>query len=107
MTIVNHESPTLIFTSNTTKTQPKVIQSTFGVDINVPYGKVFSCFMASCLLGTTAFGSLQSASIKDELIMSRMLLLATTAIVIAILSIGKNSLAAITAAFFIFEVCLI
>ena len=30
--------------------------SKFGAGASIPFGTVFSCFMASCLLGSTAFG---------------------------------------------------
>ena len=30
--------------------------SHFGAGAAIPFGTVFSCFMASCLLGSTAFG---------------------------------------------------
>lgn len=34
--------------------------------INTPYGTVFSCFMASCLLGSTVFGQLTSSKRVDK-----------------------------------------
>ena len=82
----------------------QAIHSRFGEAANVPYGKVFSCFMASCLLGTTTFGSLQGPGGKNESIMFRMLSMATVAMVLAVFGVGQNSLAVIAAAFFIFEV---
>ena len=30
--------------------------SQYGAGSSIPFGTVFSCFMASCLLGSTAFG---------------------------------------------------
>jgi hypothetical protein len=30
--------------------------SKFGAAASIPFGTVFSCLMASCLLGSTAFG---------------------------------------------------
>ena len=32
----------------------------------VPFGKIFSCFMASCLVGSTIFGKLQSRGVRTE-----------------------------------------
>ena len=38
--------------------------SQFGAGAAIPFGTVFSCFMASCLLGSTAFGRLPFSSIS-------------------------------------------
>ena len=76
--------------------------------INTPYGTVFSCFMACCLLGSTIFGRLtatsndtdngndaaikkKKASISIESFTVGMLILATTAMGIATLSITTGT----------------
>lgn len=69
-----------------------------------PYGVIFSCFMTCCLLGSTAFGTLQSKNVSVEKSTSFMLLIATLAMSAATY-IGTSSLAVLIAAFFVFEGC--
>lgn len=69
----------------------------------VPYGKIFSCFMACCLLGSSLFGRLQAAAVSVETSSSLMLLAAASAIGFSALS--QASLAPLVAAFFVFEAC--
>ena len=82
--------------------------TTTAAAINTPYGTVFSCFMACCLLGSTIFGRLtatsndtdngndaamkkKKASISIESFTVGMLILATTAMGIATLSITTST----------------
>lgn len=69
-----------------------------------PFGNIFSCFMASCLLGSTIFGSLQARNISVEKAAFAMLMLATASMATATV-VGSSSLALLTAAMFLFEVC--
>lgn len=78
--------------------------SQFGPSASTPFGTVFSCFMASCLLGSTAFGALQAKNVRVETSTSTMLAVATAAMAVAS-AVGGTSLAAIVAAFFAFEAC--
>ena len=72
--------------------------------IGTPYGTVFSCFMACCLLGSTLFGRLTSSTeradartrkvrrvISTESFAVGMLALATTAMGVATFSIGSSA----------------
>lgn len=77
---------------------------------STPYGTVFSCFMASCLLGSTIFGQLDKRNIGIEKSTGTMLTVATVAMGVAawISRSGTHvamPLASITAAFFAFEGC--
>ena len=81
------------------------VTSQFGEAANVPYGKIFSCFMASCLLGTTAFGSLQNKGVQMETTSAGMLAVAAAAMGIATASISGASMASLTTAFLAFEIC--
>eukprot|EP01036_Dinobryon_divergens_P024862 gene24862-33350_t len=73
--------------------------------LTVPFGNIFSCFMACCLLGSTLFGALQaSGKIKVEMSFAAMLYVAAAAISAATFA-GVANLPALIAAFFIFEVC--
>lgn len=86
-----------------------------------PYGTIFSCFMACCLLGSTAFGQLvNKMSVKAENFMAGMLSLATLAMGAATLANIRSMstavaaagalspgliLGGLTTAFFLFEAC--
>ena len=72
--------------------------------IGTPYGTVFSCFMACCLLGSTVFGRLTSSTgradartgkvrraMSTESFAVGMLALATTAMGVATFSIGSSA----------------
>jgi len=86
-----------------------VIAKSFG-GAATPYGTVFSCFMASCLLGSTIFGQLVKRNVSTETSTSAMLSVATVAMGIAAF-VSKSSsaasapLAVLVAAFFAFEGC--
>lgn len=88
-----------------------IIANKFG-GAATPYGTVFSCFMASCLLGSTIFGQLAKRNVSTETSTSAMLSVATIAMGIAsFVSMSSSSsiiampLAALVAAFFAFEGC--
>lgn len=81
-----------------------ILSSSFGTDASVPYGGVFSCFMASCLLGSTMFGSLQRSGASIEKSALAMLTIAAAALSTAT-HIGPSNLLALTAALFVFEAC--
>jgi len=73
----------------------------------VPYGTVFSCFMACCLLGSTLFGQLAAQSVPTEKSTIAMLATATAAMSVATWTIQQRalSLPLLAAAFFAFEAC--
>ena len=67
------ESAMYIFVLNWPPAVSKAVSSYFAkfakdtsAAINTPYGTVFSCFMACCLLGSTIFGQLTSSSRVDK-----------------------------------------
>lgn len=75
-----------------------------------PYGTVFSCFMASCLLGSTLFGQLVKRNVKVETFTCAMLTLATVSMGVGAIAVSSSAsitspLAAMVAAFFAFEAC--
>ncbi len=75
-----------------------------------PYGTVFSCFMASCLLGSTIFGQLVKRNVPTETFTSAMLTIATVSMGIAAWITASTTavampLAALVGAFFAFEGC--
>ena len=81
-----------------------IFASKFGPNAAVPFGKIFSCFMACCLLGSSAFGALVSRGISVETMTSIMLGLATVAMSVGTFT-GTNGLGLLIAAFFLFEAC--
>ena len=75
-----------------------------GAAATIPFGKVFSCFMASCLLGTTVFSKSLTSGASVEGVTLLMLAIATTALT-ACTTIGFSSLPMMIASFFVFEAC--
>lgn len=92
----------------------KAVASAYGESAATPYGAVFSCFMACCLLGSTIFGRLTKSGVSTESSTSAMLVSATLAMGAATFAstagfAGAASaaapLAALIGAFFAFEAC--
>jgi MFS transporter, MFS domain-containing protein family, molybdate-anion transporter len=89
----------------------KAVVKAFGDGSATPYGTVFSCFMACCLLGSTLFGQLAKMGVATEVSTSVMLSAATVAMTAATFTVSASSsvismsLAGLTAAFFTFEAC--
>lgn len=84
----------------------RAVAKAFGEGAGTPYGTVFSCFMASCLLGSTLFGQLAKMSVPTEKFTAVMLTAATIAMSSAAFTVSSTmSLPALVAAFFAFEAC--
>jgi len=83
------------------------ISKAFGDGAVTPYGTIFSCFMACCLLGSTMFGYFTKKGVKTETFTASMLSLATLAMAgaTAVTTFAGPSLWALTASFFLFEGC--
>lgn len=86
-----------------------IMAKVFGEGVT-PYGTVFSCFMASCLLGSTIFGQLVKKNVPTETFTSSMLFVATIAMGIAAWVSASSTavampLATLVGAFFAFEAC--
>mmetsp|Transcript_15813 Transcript_15813/g.20644 ORF Transcript_15813/g.20644 Transcript_15813/m.20644 type:complete len:556 (-) Transcript_15813:36-1703(-) len=84
------------------------VKTVFGQGASIPYGTVFSCFMASCLLGSTIFGQLAKMKVKTENSAAGMLSVAAVAMGVATWTVGSSggaNLATVVAAFFAFEAC--
>lgn len=81
----------------------------FGGDATTPYGTIFSCFMAACLLGSTIFSALAKMAVPTETFTLGMLSIATVAMTAATWTVSAGavpkSLAALVASFFAFEAC--
>lgn len=72
---------------------------------NVPFGKVFSCFMACCMFGSSLFKALSDRGIAVEDTALGMLTLAVGGMATAAVVGGSANLAVLAAAFFAFELC--
>ena len=72
-----------------------------------PYGTIFSCFMACCLLGSTIFGQLAKMAVPTEAFTVFMLTAATIAMSLATWTVKQNlmSLPILMGSFFVFEAC--
>lgn len=83
------------------------VQTVFGAGAVTPYGTVFSCFMACCLLGSTLFGRFAKMGVPTETFTTGMLALATIAMGGSTLAASSSavSLWTIVAGFFAFEAC--
>lgn len=82
------------------------VSRAFGQGAGTPYGTVFSCFMASCLLGSTLFGQLAKMNVPTEKFTALMLTAATVAMTSATCTVSSSmTLPALVAAFFAFEAC--
>jgi len=97
-----------------TKTLSKAFAATTAAGVAAvapatPYGKIFSCFMASCLLGSTIFSQLSNLSIPTETSTAGMLSIATLAMgTAAFVAKGTSTatpFALLVGAFFAFEAC--
>lgn len=72
---------------------------------SVPYGTIFSCFMASCLFGSSIFSKIQS-KVKSQIELPTSLMLTTAAVAMSTATFfGLNNLAVLAGAFFVFEAC--
>jgi MFS family permease len=83
---------------------PNALRAVLSGSAAVPFGKVFSCFMASCMLGSSLFPALANRGVRVEDSAPLMLGLAATAMASAA-AFGTTGLAALAGAFFAFEAC--
>lgn len=83
------------------------ISNVFGKGASTPFGTVFSCFMACCLLGSTLFGQLVKLGVNTETFTLAMTSVATLAMGGATLAsrAATAPLWALIAGFFAFEGC--
>jgi MFS family permease len=81
------------------------IKSTFGAMAITPFGTIFSCFMACCLLGSVLFGQLRKKSVGVKHTLVGVLLVSTLAFSGSVRAIQTDSLLGIISAFFAFEAC--
>lgn len=84
---------------------PPALKAALGAGVAVPFGKIFSCFMVCCMLGSTTFSWLMRQGKAPENIMMGMLLVAAASMTTATtLGIG-GSLVPLIASLFAFEAC--
>ncbi len=81
------------------------IQSYFGTEAATPFGTIFSCFMACCLLGSVLVGQLQNKAVNVKIIMTGILMVSTVAFAWAASATQVDNILSITSAFFAFEMC--
>eukprot|EP00536_Pseudo-nitzschia_multiseries_P009545 jgi/Psemu1/201000/e_gw1.269.3.1 len=83
----------------------KSIRKVFGQSAVTPFGTIFSCFMACCLLGSIIFGQLRKTSFDLASIMVGILFVSTSAFSWSVRAIQTENLGGIIVAFFAFEAC--
>ena len=84
----------------------EAVRNCYGETANTPYGTVFSCFMACCLLGSTALGLLAKMNVKKLDSTTALLAISALSLGYATYSVsGTPSLSGLTLAFFLFEAC--
>lgn len=85
----------------------RAIGRAYGSDATTPYGTIFSCFMACCLLGSTLFGQFAKMGVATEESTASMLTTAALAMGAAATAAASPAapLASLVAAFFVFEAC--
>lgn len=81
------------------------IRTAFGPTAVTPFGAIFSCFMACCLLGSVIFDKLRKMSVDVNNIMTGILLVSTIAFSWSVRGIQRENLFSIISAFFAFEAC--
>lgn len=81
------------------------IQSSYGATAGTPFGTIFSCFMACCLLGSVHFRELRQKSVDVKRIMIGILLVSTFVFSWSVFALYRGCLFGIVASFFAFEAC--
>jgi len=84
---------------------PPALKAALGAGVTPPFGKIFSCFMVCCMLGSTTFSALSRAGVAAVDTMAGMLSIATVSMGAATLLGLGGSLVPLIAAFFAFEAC--
>lgn len=85
----------------------RAVGKAYGSGATTPYGTVFSCFMACCLLGSTLFGQFAKMNVPTEESTAGMLTTAALAMGTAAAAAGSAAapLSSLVAAYFVFEGC--
>lgn len=100
------EAAMYIFVLQWPPAMSRAIQSVYPTG-KTPYGTIFSCFMACCLIGSTIFGQLSKMEVPTEKFTSSFLAVATLAMATSTWTILQPSLSMslplLTISFFAFE----
>lgn len=98
------EAAMYIFVMAWPPTIHRAIQDAFGNTAATPFGTLFSCFMACCMLGSTIFGIVVT-KLRVPLEVSTMGVLLVAAIAMGAASIQISNLFSLTVSYFVFETC--
>jgi MFS family permease len=111
------EAAMYIFVLQWPPTVAALVKVAFGQDATTPYGTVFSCFMASCLLGSSLFGVSSKMKIPLEISTTVVLGIAAVAMGLSVFTVhlqdkmssssssNLSSLTLLMVACFIYEAC--
>jgi MFS family permease len=103
------EAAMYIFILQWPPTMGDVVHKTFGESVEVPYGTIFSCFMACSLAGSSLFGWL-ARSMKVESLGFLVIAASAVAMIVAAHAINgghsaTNEFWLLTGSYFVFEAC--
>mmetsp|Transcript_21482 Transcript_21482/g.61569 ORF Transcript_21482/g.61569 Transcript_21482/m.61569 type:complete len:263 (+) Transcript_21482:420-1208(+) len=100
------EGSMYIFVSQWPPAMAVAVTRAYGKGASVPFGSVFSCFMACCMIGSSIFVSTSKSGIFLERHKTKMLMLAAASLAFATCIIGTNSeIYGLVLALFVFEAC--
>ena len=100
------EGSMYIFVSQWPPAMATAVTKAYGDAASVPFGSVFSCFMCSCMIGSSIFASTSKSGIFLERQKFRMLILATACMALATYTMSTSfDLYGLVGAFFVFEAC--
>jgi MFS family permease len=99
-----YEAAMYIFILQWPPAMAAAIKSFYGATVSIPYGLIFSCFMASCLLGSTIFGKAIHANSAAK-VSSMLVTLAFLSMSVATYSTSLTTppLALLVTSLFLFE----
>jgi len=81
------------------------IRMTYGDAAVIPFGTIFSCFMACCLMGSVMFGQLRRTLVDQKHILTGILFVSSVVFSWSAHAIQTGNLLSIMIAFFTFEAC--
>ena len=100
------EGSMYIFVSQWPPAMTAAVKQVYGNEASVPFGTVFSCFMACCMIGSTIFSKFSSSGIFLERHGTKMLLIAALSMAMTThFVLTSMDITGLILGFFAFEAC--
>lgn len=100
------EGSMYIFVSQWPPAMAVAVKRAYGNGASVPFGSVFSCFMACCMIGSSIFASTSKSGIFLERHKTKMLMLAAVSLSCATFIVATSSdICGLVLTLFVFEAC--